>query len=178
MVGKSSSTTDKYVVIGKDGHIRVVESKDNLLPGEIVVETLKSDSLALNTSVERGDTNSDIPPEVKDIVKAIAQGDDPTELGEEYATAAGEQLGSSLTASGTIERSGAELLASTFFETSGLDSEQSDAKDLPEVLHSSEIDISNFTALIDGDDAGAVQEDVTLATGGNLNVDDPDVGEA
>ncbi|WP_202796583.1 VCBS domain-containing protein, partial [Vibrio rotiferianus] len=29
-----------------------------------------------------------------------------------------------------------------------------------------------------GDDKGAVQEDVTLATGGNLNVDDPDVGEA
>ncbi|MGF1813547.1 VCBS domain-containing protein, partial [Vibrio splendidus] len=29
-----------------------------------------------------------------------------------------------------------------------------------------------------GDDKGAVQEDVTLTTGGNLNVDDPDLGEA
>ncbi|MBE5146501.1 adhesin, partial [Vibrio parahaemolyticus] len=29
-----------------------------------------------------------------------------------------------------------------------------------------------------GDDKGAVQEDVTLTTGGNLNVDDPDAGEA
>ncbi|NOH85831.1 rTX toxin, partial [Vibrio sp. 03-59-1] len=175
MVGKSSSATDKYVVIGKDGHIKVVESKDNLLPGEIVVETLKSGSLALNTSVESGDTNSDIPLVVEDIVKAVAQGDDPTELGEEYATAAGEQLGSSLTSSGTIERSGAELLASTFFETAGLDS---DTKDLPEVHRSSEIDSSSSTALIDGDDAGAVREDVTLTTSGNLTVSDPDAGEA
>ncbi|MFN1620225.1 VCBS domain-containing protein [Vibrio rotiferianus] len=178
MVGKSNSTTDKYVVIGKDGHIRVVESKENLLPGEIVVETLNGDSLPTHASLERSDTNSDISPEVEEIIKAVAQGDDPTELGEEYATAAGEQLSSSLTNSGTIERSGAELLASTFFETSGLDSEQSDTNVFPDVHRSTEIDSSNSTALIDGDDVGAVREDVTLTTGGNLNVDDPDVGEA
>ncbi|WP_407833909.1 VCBS domain-containing protein [Vibrio rotiferianus] len=178
MVGKSNSTTDKYVVIGKDGHIRVVESKENLLPGEIVVETLNGDSLPAHASLERSDTNSDISPEVKEIIEAVAQGDDPTELGEEYATAAGEQLSSSLTNSGTIERSGVELLASTFFETSGLESELSDTDILPEVLRSGEIDTSNSKALIDGDDAGSVREDVTLTTGGNLNVDDPDAGEA
>ncbi|WP_252042939.1 VCBS domain-containing protein [Vibrio sp. SCSIO 43153] len=178
MVGKSSSATEKYVVIGKDGHIRVVESKDSLLPGEIVVETLNGDSLPAHASLERSDTNSDISPEVEEIIKAVAQGDDPTELGEEYATAAGEQLSSSLTNSGTIERLGAELLASTFFETSGLDSEQSDTNVLPDVHRSTEIDSSNSTALIDGDDVGAVREDVTLTTGGNLNVDDPDAGEA
>ncbi|MEZ8512754.1 VCBS domain-containing protein, partial [Vibrio splendidus] len=39
-------------------------------------------------------------------------------------------------------------------------------------------DAAVITPSIPGDDKGAVQEDVTLTTGGNLNVDDPDLGEA
>ncbi|PTO99288.1 VCBS domain-containing protein, partial [Vibrio splendidus] len=39
-------------------------------------------------------------------------------------------------------------------------------------------DAAIITPSIPGDDKGAVQEDVTLTTGGNLNVDDPDLDEA
>ncbi len=178
LVGKVSSTTDKYVVIGKDGHARVIESKDNLLPGEIILETLQSDSISKHVSIADDDTQTEVLGETENIVKAIVQGDDPTELEEEYATAAGEQLGSSLVNSATIERSGAEFLASTFFETSGIVTERSDFNSPSNTSRFTEVESGNGKVLFVGDDAGAVQEDVTLTTGGNLNIDDPSAGEA
>ncbi|MGF1761391.1 retention module-containing protein, partial [Photobacterium sagamiensis] len=46
------------------------------------------------------------------------------------------------------------------------------------VTVSSEADKAVVTPNEDGADAGAVQEDATLSTGGKLNVEDPDTGEA
>ena len=140
------------------------------------METLTSDSLPQYISTVDSNTASDVSDEIKEIVQAIAQGDDPLKLGEEYATAVGGLLGSSLTTSETIERSGAELLASTFFETLGLANEQKEA--LLELSRLPYLQSDSTQALILGDDAGAVQEDVTLTTSGYLNVDDPDAGEA
>ncbi|KIN11475.1 hypothetical protein SU60_07245, partial [Vibrio mytili] len=55
------------------------------------------------------------------LIDAIAAGEDPTQLGEDFATAAGGANGSSPQTTGAIARTGAESLANTNFETQGLE---------------------------------------------------------
>ncbi|MBT0115149.1 tandem-95 repeat protein, partial [Vibrio alginolyticus] len=64
----------------------------------------------------------DISDDVAQIISAIEQGQDPSAIDEELAPAAGENSGSSLQNSATIVRDGTEVLASTNFETIGLES--------------------------------------------------------
>ncbi|HCZ8962786.1 TPA: tandem-95 repeat protein, partial [Vibrio alginolyticus] len=64
----------------------------------------------------------DISDDVAQIISAIEQGQDPSAIDEKLAPAAGENSGSSLQNSATIVRDGTEVLASTNFETIGLES--------------------------------------------------------
>ncbi|MDE1232371.1 rTX toxin, partial [Vibrio aestuarianus] len=182
MVEQSKLTAETYVVIGLDGHIKVVKSKDSLLPGEVIVETLKGEIQPQQVDLANveEDPKSGSFVELNKIYEALEQGVDPTELGDEYATAQGEIVGSSLTKSGTIERTGAEVLASTFFETASmvtaLTTEQ--GKTVFNIARSPQSEPTETKAIItptqlDGD-KGAVQEDVLLESRGNLNIVDPD----
>ncbi|MDE1318359.1 rTX toxin, partial [Vibrio aestuarianus] len=173
MVEQSKLTAETYVVIGLDGHIKVVTSKDSLQPGEVIVETLKGEiqPQQVNLANVEEDPKSGNFVELNKIYEALEQGVDPTELGDEYATAQGEIVGSSLTKSGTIERTGAEVLASTFFETATMvtDLTTEQEKTVFNVARAPQSEPSEIKAIITpdqpGDDAGAVQEDVTLTTG-------------
>ena len=186
LVEQSKLTAETYVVIGLDGHIKVVKSKDSLLPGEVIVETLKGEIQPQQVDLANveEDPKSGNFVELNKIYEALEQGVDPTELGDEYATAQGEIVGSSLTKSGTIERTGAEVLASTFFETASMvtDLTTEQGKTVFNIARAPQSEPTETKAIItptqlDGD-KGAVQEDVLLESRGNLNIVDPDAGEA
>ncbi|MGR5235211.1 calcium-binding protein, partial [Vibrio rotiferianus] len=105
------------VVIGLDGNIKQLKSGEYPLPGELVIQELSQPG---NVAVERvvsDGSRQDITFDVQQVIEAIAQGGDPTQLGDDFNPAAGEAIGSSLQVSGAIDRIGAESLAATLFET-------------------------------------------------------------
>ncbi|MCR9363436.1 tandem-95 repeat protein, partial [Vibrio antiquarius] len=116
------SLGNQVVVIGLDGELRVLMEGQQPLPGEVVVATTDAAPLNLNIQLTEEQGSKDISDDVARIIGAIEQGQDPSIVDEELAPAAGENSGSSLQNSATIARDGTEVLASTNFETIGLES--------------------------------------------------------
>ncbi|MGY5728490.1 tandem-95 repeat protein [Vibrio chemaguriensis] len=116
------SLGNQVVVIGLDGELRVLTKGQQPLPGEVVVATTDAAPLNLNIQLTEEQGSKDISDDVARIIGAIEQGQDPSIVDEELAPAAGENSGSSLQNSATIARDGTEVLASTNFETIGLES--------------------------------------------------------
>ncbi|WP_454441423.1 Ig-like domain-containing protein, partial [Vibrio bathopelagicus] len=112
------------IVISVDGTIKVLEEGEPLQIGDVVLES-QNEPNAPQVSAKRfspddgGEVKLD--QDIADIFAALEEGQDPTELGEEFATAAG-QNGSSLGTSGTIERDGEETIPNTEFVTTGFES--------------------------------------------------------
>ncbi|MEZ9002379.1 hypothetical protein AB6E26_06830, partial [Vibrio splendidus] len=111
------------IVISVDGTIKVLEEGQPLQAGDVVLESQNgSNEPQVSTkrfSSEEGEIELD--QDIANIFAALEEGQDPTELGEEFATAAG-QNGSSLASSGTIERDGEETIPGTEFVTTGFES--------------------------------------------------------
>ncbi|MFW1337275.1 tandem-95 repeat protein [Vibrio parahaemolyticus] len=116
------SLGNQVVVIGLDGKLRVLTEGQQPLPGEVVVTSTDVGPLDLNVQLTQGQGSKDVTDDVLQIISAIEQGQDPSAVDEEFAPAAGENGGSSLQTSATIVRDGTELLASTSFETIGIES--------------------------------------------------------
>ncbi|MCK8086916.1 Ig-like domain-containing protein, partial [Vibrio sp. 1CM8B] len=110
------------IVISVDGTIKVLEEGQPLQAGDVVLESQNGSNepqvSAKRFSSEEGEIELD--QDIANIFAALEEGQDPTELGEEFATAAG-QNGSSLAASGTIERDGEETIPGTEFVTTGFE---------------------------------------------------------
>ncbi|WP_277948681.1 Calx-beta domain-containing protein, partial [Vibrio tasmaniensis] len=113
------------IVISIDGTITVLEDGQPLQAGDVVLESQNVNSES-QISVKRftpqgkdGD-EVDLDQDIENIFAALEEGQDPTELGEEFATAAGVR-GSSLVSSGTIERDGDETIPVTEFVTTGFE---------------------------------------------------------
>ncbi|WP_277868852.1 Calx-beta domain-containing protein, partial [Vibrio tasmaniensis] len=113
------------IVISIDGTIKVLEDGQPLQAGDVVLESQNANSES-QISVKRftpqgkdGD-EVDLDQDIENIFAALEEGQDPTELGEEFATAAGVS-GSSLVSSGTIERDGDETIPVTEFVTTGFE---------------------------------------------------------
>ncbi len=118
------SLGNQVVVIGLDGKLRVLTEGQQPRPGEVVVTSTSTDvgPLDLNVQLTQEQGSKDVTDDVLQIISAIEQGQDPSAVDEEFAPAAGENGGSSLQTSATIVRDGTELLASTSFETIGIES--------------------------------------------------------
>ncbi|KLN66945.1 cadherin domain-containing protein, partial [Vibrio sp. VPAP30] len=121
-----ASTT---VVIDINGEIRELVPGEVPGPGEVIVVVGQGATAATEPQIEAqligdgGDNfNLDLDNEIASIIEQIEEGVDPTQ-NEDFATAAGGQNGSSPTGTGDIERTGAETLAETQFDTSGLESQ-------------------------------------------------------
>ncbi|WP_061008601.1 Calx-beta domain-containing protein [Vibrio sp. CUB2] len=117
------SLMGQIVVIGLDGNLRELGQGESPAQGEVVINELSASSEPTIQVVSQ--ENSDpvnITEDVASVFEAIEQGGDPTQLGEEFEPAAGESDGSSPQATGVIDRTGAERLAATDFETIGLES--------------------------------------------------------
>ncbi|MFL0874358.1 tandem-95 repeat protein [Vibrio parahaemolyticus] len=116
------SLGNQVVVIGLDGKLRVLTEGQQPRPGEVVVTSTDVGPLDLNVQLTQDQGSKDVTDDVLQIISAIEQGQDPSAVDEEFAPAAGENGGSSLQTSATIVRDGTELLASTSFETIGIES--------------------------------------------------------
>nr|WP_257968848.1 tandem-95 repeat protein [Vibrio parahaemolyticus] len=116
------SLGNQVVVIGLDGKLRVLTEGQQPRPGEVVVTSTDVGPLDLNVQLTQEQGSKDFTDDVLQIISAIEQGQDPSAVDEEFAPAAGENGGSSLQTSATIVRDGTELLASTSFETIGIES--------------------------------------------------------
>ncbi|MGR5134762.1 Ig-like domain-containing protein, partial [Vibrio alfacsensis] len=116
------SLGEQLVVIGLDGQLKVLNENQQPLPGEVIIAKNEARSDGFQVQVVSGDGIRDVSDDVAQIIGALEAGQDPTLLDEEFAPAAGQNNGSSLQASETIDRTGLELLADTNFETSGLQS--------------------------------------------------------
>ena len=100
------------VVIDINGQIRELLPGEVPGPGEVIVvlgqgATAATDTQAQVVSEQGALVDLNLDDEIAAILEQIEQGADPTQ-NEDLATAAGEQGGSSLTNSGSIERTGAE----------------------------------------------------------------------
>ncbi|HCE1933680.1 TPA: tandem-95 repeat protein, partial [Vibrio parahaemolyticus] len=140
--------------------------------------------LDLNVQLTQEQGSKDVTDDVLQIISAIEQGQDPSAVDEEFAPAAGENGGSSLQTSATIVRDGTELLASTSFETIGIESL---GLSQTQVLALSDLFRSNLQTSADSTDKPLATTPVTLDAieedGGSIiitteellsNVDDED----
>ncbi|NOI68727.1 cadherin-like domain-containing protein, partial [Vibrio sp. 99-8-1] len=121
------AASSNLVVIDVNGNIRTISDYSELLPGEVVL-TKGDDPMTTEAVVDAAivDAEGNVLPldtddEIAQIIGQLEAGQDPTQLGEEFATAAGETQGSAVVRAPTIERVGAESLATTSFNTTGLE---------------------------------------------------------
>ena len=114
-----SSLFTNIVVIGVDGEIKTLEPGQLPAPGELII-TEVSDTSELNFEQVTPDGSSiNVTDDITALIEAIAAGEDPAQLEGDFETAAGESSGSSPQTTGAVDRTGAESLASTDFETVG-----------------------------------------------------------
>ncbi|EGQ8104444.1 tandem-95 repeat protein, partial [Vibrio parahaemolyticus] len=178
------SLGNQVVVIGLDGKLRVLTEGQQPRPGEVVVTSTDVGPLDLNVQLTQEQGSKDVTDDVLQIISAIEQGQDPSAVDEEFAPAAGENGGSSLQTSATIVRDGTELLASTSFETIGIESL---GLSQTQVLALNDLFRSNLQTSADSTDKPLVTTPVTLDAieedGGSIiitteellsNVDDED----
>ncbi|OBS97195.1 cell surface protein [Vibrio tasmaniensis] len=162
------------VVLNAQGQVRRLSPGEQPATSDVVISFDTSETSVPSVSAlfvdNQGQQNVlDTDDAIAQVQRAIEEGFDPTELGDEFDTAAGEQ-GSSLTNSGRIERTGAETQAATNFETDGLESQG-----LSETQSIALFDIIAF-ALVSGE-ANVVEfeSDEPIETAGTLTIEDPDV---
>ncbi|ROR87564.1 VCBS domain-containing protein [Vibrio crassostreae] len=162
------------VVLDAQGQVRRLSPGEQPSASDVIISFDTSEESVPSVSARFVDNQGqqnvlDTDDAIAQVQRAIEEGFDPTELGDEFDTAAGEE-GSSLTNSGRIERTGAETQAATNFETEGFESQG-----LSETQSIALFDIIAF-ALISGDtNAIEFEQDEPIETGGALIRDDPDV---
>ncbi|MFD2015409.1 cadherin repeat domain-containing protein [Vibrio olivae] len=140
------------IIIDVNGQIRTLAAGEQPRPGEVVVDLGEDLTNGNNIDVqlvESSGENVDITldNEIAQLLEQIEAGEDPTQ-NPDLATAAGGQNGSSPTASGAIERTGAETLAATSFDTTGLESQG-----LSETQSLALLDLIGETLIISSGDA-------------------------
>ncbi|WP_337220277.1 Calx-beta domain-containing protein [Vibrio parahaemolyticus] len=113
------SLMSNIVVIGLDGEIRTLEQGQLPKPGELIINEVSDTSELVIEKVTPQGSSINVTGDITALIEAIAAGQDPTQLGQEFETAAGEANGSSPQTTGNVARTGTELLASTNFETVG-----------------------------------------------------------
>ena len=163
------------VVLDTQGQMRRLEPGEQPGPGDLIVDLGEGAAGETDISAQLVDdqlqaTDIALDDVIGQIVQQIEQGVDPTQQGDEFATAAGGQNGSSPTGSGDIERTGAETQASTEFDTSGLESQglsETQSLALTEII--AQALISGVT-IVNEDET-----DVAIVTGGTLTTDDETV---
>nr|WP_268878095.1 VCBS domain-containing protein [Vibrio anguillarum] len=172
------------IVVDANGNVRVLQPGEKTLPGEIIISASNAtpNDVGNNNDVQISRVNADgrnvdITNDINEIFAALEQGQDPTQLGEDLATAAGESNGSSPTGSVSIARDASETIAATEFSTSALTAlglSETQSLTLLESYSQSalgsivtSINGANDGAKITGDDSGSVTEDAAdnTATG-------------
>ncbi|MDB1123929.1 Ig-like domain-containing protein [Vibrio algarum] len=118
-----------FIVIDKNGNLKTITDIQDAKPGEVLLtkgdSPMMSDAVIQAELVEEDGNRApiDAQNEIDQIFAQIAEGQDPTQLGEEFATAAGLSEGSSATPMAVVSRDALAVMASTAFDTTGIESQ-------------------------------------------------------
>ncbi len=178
----------KFIVLDVNGRMKFLDDPKDVLPGEVVVSSgdrpisTDMDAIAAIANEEGGLEAINLGDDITQLLAQLEAGVDPTLLGDEFAPAAGGQQGSALTASGSIERTGAETIASTYFDTSGLESQGLSSTQSLELLNIITNSPPVFVDPIGNPIPDFIDIDITTAedtpVSGVLEAVDPDEGDS
>ncbi|WP_281628594.1 cadherin domain-containing protein [Vibrio sp. St2] len=162
------------VVIDINGQLRELIPGEVPGPGEVIVVVGQGATAATDIDAQLvtddGETfDINLDNEIASIFEQIEQGVDPTQ-NEDFATAAGGQNGSSPTGSGDIERTGAETLAETEFDTSGLESQG-----LSETQSLTLLDVVAQAIFVGDDSVTVFETDAAWVVNGSIEATETDV---
>ncbi|PNH88120.1 cadherin-like domain-containing protein, partial [Vibrio diazotrophicus] len=121
----ASLAVNQMIVIDKNGDIKIATIGEKLPEGSVVIQ--RGDEAGFNNEattqlVDQNNELQDVTDDVAQLLAALEEGQDPTQLDEELAPAAGGSNGSAPTDSASIDRDGTEIIASTNFSTTGFES--------------------------------------------------------
>ena len=118
----STMLANVTLIIDRNGQFREQAANMPLRPGDVVVQVSEGPNPQVTAELvsPTNTANTNLDGEIAQIIQQLELGADPTQ-NPDLATAAGGTNGSSLTASASISRTGDEVLASTSFDTSGLE---------------------------------------------------------
>lgn len=162
------------IVLDAQGRLRQLAPGEQPASSDVVISVAENEENVPSVSARFVDSQGqqselEIDDAIAQVERAIEDGFDPTELGDEFDTAAGDQ-GSSLTNSGRIERTGTESQAETDFETSGFESQG--------LSVTQSLTLFNIIALalVSGEtNAVELEQDQPVQAGGSLILDKPGV---
>ncbi|WP_217563595.1 Ig-like domain-containing protein, partial [Vibrio cholerae] len=127
LLSLANLAANQLLVIDRNGNVTIINAGEAVPEGAVILDPNSNnlmpeqEPMALAQLVDAEGNAQPITDDIEQILAALEEGADPTALGEEFATAAGGLTGSALSAAFTIERDGAETLASTQFDTSGFE---------------------------------------------------------
>ncbi|MFC1235551.1 VCBS domain-containing protein, partial [Vibrio sp. F74] len=118
-----------FIVIDKNGNLKTITDIQDVKPGEVLL-TKGEDPITSDTAIQAELVEEDgnrvpiaVQDEIDQIFEQLADGQDPTLLDEEFAPAAGLSEGSSATPMAVVVRDALEVMASTSFDTTGIESQ-------------------------------------------------------
>ncbi|MCG6414643.1 Ig-like domain-containing protein [Vibrio fluvialis] len=181
-------SANQMIVIDTNGNIRTATIGEKLPHGTVIVQrgdNITNDAELKAQLVDANNTPQDITDDVARIFAALEEGQDPTQIDDAEAPAAGGAQGSALAEAATIERIGSETIATTDFDTTGFESlglSQTQSLALSSLLVDSTIGAADDSAITVGSGDSAAEsvtedENVTdgnLTTSGSLTVTDAD----
>ncbi|MBY7976455.1 Ig-like domain-containing protein, partial [Vibrio fluvialis] len=118
-------SANQMIVIDTNGNIRTATIGEKLPHGTVIVQrgdNITDDAELKAQLVDANNTPQDITDDVARIFAALEEGQDPTQIDDAEAPAAGGAQGSALAEAATIERIGSETIATTDFDTTGFES--------------------------------------------------------
>ncbi|EJH38164.1 hemolysin-type calcium-binding repeat family protein [Vibrio cholerae CP1042(15)] len=126
MLSLTNLAANQLLVIDKNGNIAIINAGEAVPEGAIILDPNSNnlmpeqEPLPVAQLVDAEGNVQPITDDIEQILAALEEGADPTAL-DDLAPAAGGLQGSSITGSASIERDGAETIASTQFDTSGFE---------------------------------------------------------
>ncbi|EGR2590919.1 cadherin, partial [Vibrio cholerae] len=126
LLSLTNLAANQLLVIDKNGNIAIINAGETVPEGAIILDPNSNnmmpeqEPLPVAQLVDAEGNAQPITDDIEQILSALEEGEDPTAL-DDLAPAAGGLQGSSITGSASIERDGAETIASTQFDTSGFE---------------------------------------------------------
>ncbi|MCO7044660.1 VCBS domain-containing protein, partial [Vibrio paracholerae] len=126
LLSLTNLAANQLLVIDKNGNIAIINAGEAVPEGAIILDPNSNnlmpeqEPLPVAQLVDAEGNAQPITDDIEQILAALEEGADPTAL-DDLAPAAGGLQSSSITGSASIERDGAETIASTQFDTSGFE---------------------------------------------------------
>ncbi|WP_162891956.1 Ig-like domain-containing protein [Vibrio paracholerae] len=127
MLSLANLAANQLLVIDRNGNVTIINAGEAVPEGAIILDPNSNklmpeqEPLPVAQLVDAEGNAQPITDDIEQILAALEEGADPTALDDDLAPAAGGLQGSSITGSASIERDGAETIASTQFDTSGFE---------------------------------------------------------